>query len=162
MSQFWYNENAAYKHRTETAGATSVRLMFSALLRYPDRGDFVYCVSRCYQNQATTAAFNSFPIHLFFIALSLDSIQDVPGGNVNILESHSISHSKQKSVYVYVHVSYSERFPKELYFTVQYTVQTSKHDMSSHELQSALVLTVEFSKMYYTTIALFFFLPLAL
>jgi hypothetical protein len=26
-----------------------------------------------------------------------------------------------------------------------------RHAMSSHELQSALMLTVEFSKMYYTT-----------
>jgi hypothetical protein len=39
--------------------------------------------------------------------------------NVNILGGHSIGHSKQKSVY-----------------------------MSSHELQSALMVTVEFSKMY--------------
>ena len=37
-------------------------------------------------------------------------IQGVPGGNVNILGGHSIGHSKQKSVYV--HVSYSERFPR--------------------------------------------------
>jgi hypothetical protein len=33
-----------------------------------------------------------------------------PTRKVNILESHSIGHSKQKSVYV--HVSYSERFPR--------------------------------------------------
>jgi hypothetical protein len=36
-----------------------------------------------------------------------------------------------------------------LYSTL-YTVQTSNTAMSSHELQSALMLTVEFSKMYYT------------
>jgi hypothetical protein len=36
-----------------------------------------------------------------------------------------------------------------LYSTL-YTVQTSKRAMSSHELQSALMLKVEFSKMYYT------------
>jgi hypothetical protein len=34
----------------------------------------------------------------------------VAGGKVNILRRHSIGHSKQKSVYV--HVSYSERFPR--------------------------------------------------
>jgi hypothetical protein len=34
------------------------------------------------------------------------------------------------------------------YFTVHYTDE--QHAMSSHELQSALMLTVEFSKMYYT------------
>ena len=44
-------------------------------------------------------------------------IKSVPGGNVNILGGHSIGHSKQKSVYV--HVSYSERFPRQSYFTEQ-------------------------------------------
>jgi hypothetical protein len=34
----------------------------------------------------------------------------VPGGKVNILGGHSIGNSKQESVYV--HVSYSERFPR--------------------------------------------------
>jgi hypothetical protein len=36
-------------------------------------------------------------------------------------------------------------------FTVQYTVHCTdeQHAMFSHELQSALMLTVEFSKMYY-------------
>jgi hypothetical protein len=37
-------------------------------------------------------------------------IQGVPGGKANILRGHSTGHSKQKSVYV--HVSYSERFPR--------------------------------------------------
>jgi hypothetical protein len=37
-------------------------------------------------------------------------LQDVPGGKVNILGGHSSGHSKQNSVYV--HVSYSERFPR--------------------------------------------------
>jgi hypothetical protein len=39
------------------------------------------------------------------------------------------------------------------YFTVQYTVRCTdeQHAMSSHGLQSALVLTVELSKMYYTS-----------
>jgi hypothetical protein len=37
-------------------------------------------------------------------------IHDIPGGQVNILGGHSIGHSKQKSVYV--HVSYSEQFPR--------------------------------------------------
>jgi hypothetical protein len=35
-------------------------------------------------------------------------MQDGPEGKVNVLEGHSIGHSKQKSVYV--HVSYSELF----------------------------------------------------
>jgi hypothetical protein len=35
----------------------------------------------------------------------------VPGGKVNILRGHTIGHSKQKSVFV--HVSYSELFPRQ-------------------------------------------------
>jgi hypothetical protein len=31
-----------------------------------------------------------------------------------------------------------------------YTVTDEQHALSKHELQSALILTVEFSKMYYT------------
>jgi hypothetical protein len=52
---------------------------------------------------------------------------------------------------VYIHVSYWERCPKESYFTVQYTVRCTdeQHAMSSHELRTALMLTVEFSKMCY-------------
>jgi hypothetical protein len=52
--------------------------------------------------------------------------------------------SKKKGVYV--HVFYSERFPRWNYFTVQYSVccTDEKHIMPSHELQSALMLTVEF------------------
>jgi hypothetical protein len=72
-------------------------------------------------------------------------IQSGPGGKVSILGGHSIGHSKQKSVYV--HVSYSERFPRLSCFTAQ--CADEQHVMSSHELQSALMLTVKFSKMYY-------------
>jgi hypothetical protein len=55
---------------------------------------------------------------------------------------HSIGHSKQKSLYV--HVSCSERFPRYSYFTIHCTDE--RHAMSSHELRSALMLTVDFSK----------------
>jgi hypothetical protein len=41
---------------------------------------------------------------------SLCHVQNVSGGEVNILGGHSIGHAKQK--YVSVRVSYSERFPK--------------------------------------------------
>jgi hypothetical protein len=37
-------------------------------------------------------------------------LQDIQGEKVNILGGHSVGHSKQRSVYV--HVSYSERFPR--------------------------------------------------
>jgi hypothetical protein len=51
------------------------------------------------------------------IKLCFDSIQDAPGEDANILTGHSIGHSKQKRVYV--HVFYSERFPRWSYFSVQ-------------------------------------------
>jgi hypothetical protein len=38
-------------------------------------------------------------------------IQGVPGGKVNIMGGQSIGRSKQESVYV--HVPYSERFPRQ-------------------------------------------------
>jgi hypothetical protein len=38
------------------------------------------------------------------------TIQSIREGKVNILGGHSIGHSKQESVYV--HVSYSEQFPR--------------------------------------------------
>jgi hypothetical protein len=43
-------------------------------------------------------------------------------------------------------------FPDKSYFILQYTVHCTdeQHTMTSHELQSALMLTVEFLKMYYT------------
>jgi hypothetical protein len=44
--------------------------------------------------------------------------QNVPEGKVNILGGHSIGHSKQKIVYV--HVPYSEQFPRWGYFTLQF------------------------------------------
>jgi hypothetical protein len=45
------------------------------------------------------------------------TIQDVPGRNVNILGGLSIGHCKQKIVYV--HVCYSEPFPRQSSFTAQ-------------------------------------------
>jgi hypothetical protein len=94
-------------------------------------------------------------VGFYFISLIIRTCQhlglhNVPGGKVNNLGGHRISHSKQKSVYV--RVSYSEQFPRYSYFTVLYTVHRTDEQraMSSHELQSALMLTVEFSKMYYT------------
>jgi hypothetical protein len=56
---------------------------------------------------------------------------------VSILGGHSIGHYKQKSVYI--HVLYYERFPRQSYTDEQ-------HAMSLHELQSALMLTVQFSQ----------------
>jgi hypothetical protein len=78
------------------------------------------------------------------------SIQNVPGGKVNILGGHNTGHSKHRSVYV--QVSYIEQFPRQSYFTVQYSVHCTDEQlaMSSHKLQSALMLTVEFSQMHYT------------
>jgi hypothetical protein len=46
----------------------------------------------------------------YLFSMELFVIQSVPGREVGILGDHSIGYSKQKSVYV--HVSYSERFPR--------------------------------------------------
>jgi hypothetical protein len=47
---------------------------------------------------------------LLHIHLSLEITQSDPGGIVSILGGHRIGHSKQNSLYV--HASYSERFPR--------------------------------------------------
>ena len=51
----------------------------------------------------------------FHLSHRVSNIQGVPGGNVSVLGGHSISNSKQKSVYV--HVSYSKWFLRD--FTEQ-------------------------------------------
>jgi hypothetical protein len=85
-------------------------------------------------------------VPIFVLHTQTIYIQGVPGGRVNILGGHRIGQSKQK-VYMYMCP-----IPRWSYFTVQFTVRYTdeQHAMSSHELQSALMLTVEFSKMYYT------------
>jgi hypothetical protein len=59
----------------------------------------------------------SSPGHHSLLIPLFDAIQGVPGGKVNILGGHSIGHSNQQ--FVRVHVSYSERFPRQSYFTVE-------------------------------------------
>jgi hypothetical protein len=72
-------------------------------------------------------------------------VQGVTGGKVNILGGHSIGHTKQKkNVWPVLHGFRDKLF----HCTVHCTGE--QHVISSHELQSALMLTVEFSKMYYT------------
>jgi hypothetical protein len=69
--------------------------------------------------------------------------QSILGEEVNILGGHSISYSKQKCVYV--HVTYSVRFQR---FTTQYTEHCTdeEHAMTSHELERAVILTVDCSR----------------
>jgi hypothetical protein len=70
---------------------------------------------------------------------------------MNILGCHSISHSKQKKKYIYIYTCVLFRTVSEIelfHCTVHCTDE--QHCMSSHELQCALMLTVEFPKMYYT------------
>jgi hypothetical protein len=48
---------------------------------------------------------------------------------------------------------YSDPFPRYGQFAVQYAVVNTtdkQHTMSSHELESALMLMADFLKMYYT------------
>jgi hypothetical protein len=79
-------------------------------------------------------------------------VQNVPGRKVNIWEV-IVSVFLRKKRSVYVHVSYSERFPRESYVTVEYRLYSTdeQHAMSSHELRSGLMLMVKFSKILYYT-----------
>jgi hypothetical protein len=84
------------------------------------------------------------------IMLSFDAIQGVPERKVNFLGGHSIGHYKQK-LYMYmcpILNGFRDR-ATSLYSTL-YTVHCTdeQHAMSSHELRSAMMLTVEFSEMY--------------
>jgi hypothetical protein len=70
-------------------------------------------------------------------------IESVPGEKVNIPGGHRIGHSKQK-LYMYMcHILNGFR---------DYTAHCTdeQHTMSSQDLQSLLMFTVEFSKMYCT------------
>jgi hypothetical protein len=84
--------------------------------------------------------------HLKLYLDDLGSIQSVRGGKVNILGGHNIGHSKQKkcicTCVLFRAVSEIELFHCTLY--------RRANAMSSHELQSELMLTMEFSQIYYT------------
>jgi hypothetical protein len=53
------------------------------------------------------------------MSVGVHHTQNITGKKVNVLGGHSIDHSKQKKS-AYIHVYYSERFPREGYFTVQF------------------------------------------
>jgi hypothetical protein len=79
--------------------------------------------------------------------IPLYAIQVVSGGKVNSLGGHSISHSKLESIYICTCVLFRTVSEIQLsHCTVHCTDE--EHAMSSHDLQSALMSTVEFSKMY--------------
>jgi hypothetical protein len=71
--------------------------------------------------------------------------QSIPGGKIIILGGHSIRCSKRK---VYIYMSCSKWFTRYGNFTVRYTLHGTdeQHAISSHELQSALMLTVDSRK----------------
>jgi hypothetical protein len=74
---------------------------------------WVYKFSRKHSstiNESKNAHFN-LRHEASFIPWNDWNIQGVPGGKVSILGGHNIGHSKQKKT-VYVHVSYSELFPR--------------------------------------------------
>jgi hypothetical protein len=81
-------------------------------------------------------------------------IHDVPGGKFNILGGHSIGHSKQKKCIctrvLFRTVSEIELWMLSLARRNVKTHLDEQHAMSSHELQSALTLAVDFSKIYYS------------
>jgi hypothetical protein len=65
-------------------------------------------------------------------------IQSVSGGKVNILGGHSIGHSKVSETKLFYVIA-----------CIKECSQTIFTPCPRNELQSALMLTVEFSKMYY-------------
>jgi hypothetical protein len=69
-----------------------------------------YCEAFRYNKQALIHIQILINNRYLFRVVRSQIIQNVPGGKVNILGGHSIGNSKQESVYV--HVSYSERFPR--------------------------------------------------
>jgi len=80
--------------------------LLSLLVRCIDREIIIFMFVPCINDDLKTLSSNR-----------RTNIQDVPGGMVNILGGHSISHSKQK--YLYKHASYSERFPRWSNLNVQ-------------------------------------------
>jgi hypothetical protein len=99
----------------------------------------------CHCRLSPRPLFASHPIIRRYVVWHTEScsIQSVPGGTVSILGGHSIRHSKQCicTCVLFRMVSEIELF----HCTVHCTDE--QHAMSSHELQSALMLTVEFSKI---------------
>jgi hypothetical protein len=79
------------------------------------------------------------------------AILSIPGGKVNVLGGHSIGHSKQKSAYVPVFLFWTVSKVELFHCTVCCTDTDEQHTMSSHELQSVLMLTVDYLKMYYVS-----------
>jgi hypothetical protein len=84
----------------------------------------------------------------------LSDIQCAPREKISILGGQIVAHSKQKKCICSVCVLFRAVFETEpLHWTVvQMHVKThsdEQHAISSHEFQSALMLTVVFSKMCY-------------
>jgi hypothetical protein len=100
-----------------------------------------------FRNPVPTAI-TSTPTNLYY------RIQSAPAGKVNILKGHSIGHCKQKKkkcicTCVPFRTVSETRVISLHNRTAQYSCCTqTSNTPSSHELQSALMSTVEFSKMY--------------
>jgi hypothetical protein len=75
-------------------------------------------------------------------------IQGVPGGKISILGGHSIGHSKQNSI-ICTYVLLRTVSEMDL-FHCTLCRRARRHVLTRVAVQSALMLTVEFSKMYYT------------
>jgi hypothetical protein len=65
---------------------------------------------------ASTAESKSFRWLFNDNSFSIGTLQGVPGGSFNILGGDNIGRVKQKSLYV--HVCYSERFPRQSYISL--------------------------------------------
>jgi hypothetical protein len=74
------------------------------------------------------------------------ALQDVPGRKVNILGAYIVDHSKGEIIYIYIYIYIcSHGLKRTIWLHAVHC--TEQHAISSLELQSALMLTVEFSKI---------------
>jgi hypothetical protein len=129
-------------------------MCFPLTCRFPLILSFVVVVTRSiyrFSDNRSSFIHWTWPYNLstvlrrFLINEEAAYIQSVPGGRVSIPGGHSIGHPKQK-VYMYM-CPIPNGFPDRaisLYSTDE------QHAMSSDELQSALMLAMEFSEMCYT------------
>jgi hypothetical protein len=100
------------KNRVEYTGASCNVCWTSERYVIWWRSEMYQHLSRYQSCNATNTMTVQYSAVISFNAPGLiySHIQGVSGGKVNILGRHVIGHSKQKCLYV--HVSYSERFPR--------------------------------------------------
>jgi hypothetical protein len=99
---------------------------------------------------------------VYLMALLVDlTVRSVQIGKINILGGHSIGHCMQQFHVCISPIPNSLRDRATSLFTLQQQ-QQQQHCIFWHELQSALMLTVEFSKIRFIYIAYLIYIYLSL